>query len=42
MGLKLKPLNEYVDENDEALDDPKQDAEIFGHVFKETYREFNR
>jgi len=28
-GLKVKPMNEYEDENDEALADPRKDLEIF-------------
>ena len=29
-GLRVKPLNEYEDDNDEALADPNKDLEIFG------------
>jgi hypothetical protein len=30
-------LNEYADENDEAISDPLKDVEIFKEVIKETY-----
>jgi len=36
-GLRLKTLNEYADENDEAVSDPLKDVEIFKEVIKETY-----
>lgn len=36
-GLRLKSLNEYADENDEARTDPIKDSEIFREVIKETY-----
>ena len=37
LGLQVKPLNTYEDENDEALHNPDQDHKIFEHVFKNTY-----
>ena len=36
-GLRLKTLNDYVDQNDEAAQDPLKDVEIFHHVMRETF-----
>lgn len=38
-GPKVKSLNEYEDENDEAKGNPIKDLEIYEHVIKHTYGE---
>lgn len=42
VGLKLKTLNEYEDENDQAINNPQEDAAIFKHVIKDTYGSLRR
>lgn len=37
LGLKIKALNEYEDDKDQALNDPMVDLLIFDKVFKNTY-----
>ena len=37
LGLKIKALNEYDDDKDEALNDPNLDHQIFEKVFRNTY-----
>jgi len=32
--MRVKNLNEYEDPNDEAVEQPDKDLEIFQHVFK--------
>lgn len=36
LGLKVKVLNEYEDKNDEGLNDPLLDLDIYEKVMKNT------